>query len=198
MAFPSTISGKIDYALGLKEQGNAHFKAGAFSKALVCYGKVFAFTRGHPGATFEQQEAGGFDTSKMFGNDVPKITPAEQTRCIELELAVENNMATIFIKQKNALNAVKHSERALVRDSTNWKAFLRLGEGKALLHDWEGSCKALRTAEQLAPEANKATIRNEREKSISQNKRERAAADAAQRKSMAGVFERMGSTEKDV
>ena len=133
----------------------------------------------------------------MIGNDVPKITPAEQARCVELELAVENNMATIFIKQKNGPKAVKHSERALVRDSTNWKAFLRLGEGKALLHDWESSCKALRTAEQLAPESNKAMIRKELEKSIAQEKRERAAADAAQRKSMAGVFERMGSTDKD-
>jgi tetratricopeptide (TPR) repeat protein len=194
MAFPSTISGKIEFACGLKEQGNAHFKEGSFSKALVCYGKVFAFTRGHPGATFEKQEAGGFDTSKMVGDDVQKITPEEQKRCIDLEIAVENNMATIFIKQKNGSKAVKHSERALVRDPSNWKAFLRLGEGKALLHDWEGSCKSLRMADELAPEANKATIRKELEKSVAQEKRERAAADAAQRKSMAGVFERMRST----
>jgi len=196
--FPTTISGKIEYALNLKEQGNQAFRDGNLKEALRFYGKVFAFTRGLPGATFDSKTndggfGGGFDTSNFIGEGVVRCTHEEQARCVELELAVENNMATIFLKQKNGPKTILHGERAVKRGPENWKAHLRLGEGKALVKDWEGSLRSLNPALQFAPTTSKDVIKHEIDRVSSHLKQENALLEAKQRKSMAGVFERMAA-----
>jgi len=197
-AFPTTISGKIDYAANLKEQGNLAFREGKLKEALRFYGKVFAFTRGLPGATFDSKTGaggfgGGFDSSNFVGQDVVRCTDEEQARCVELELAVENNMSTIFLKQKNGPKTVLHGERAVKRGPENWKAHLRLGEGKALIKDWEGALRSLSASLQFAPATNKTVIEQEIDRVTSHLRQEKALSEAKQRRSMAGVFERMAA-----
>ena len=197
--FPTTINGKIEYAVSLKEQGNQAFRAGQLKDALRFYGKVFAFTRGLPGASFDSKtaESGGMDTANFLAEGVERITATEQQECIDLELAVENNMATIFLKQKNGPKTILHGERAVKRGAENWKAHLRLGQGRALVRDWDGALRALNAALGYAHMDNKAVIQQEIERVTAHQKQENALSEAKQRKSYAGVFERMAATEEE-
>jgi tetratricopeptide (TPR) repeat protein len=189
---PQTIEEKINAAHTLKEQGNEYFKAGLYKEALKSYTKVFAYTRGLPGATFDSKRdtSSGFDASNFIPQGAARITETQQQRCIDLELAVENNIATVYVKLKNGPKAIIHSNRALERCATNWKAFLRLAEGKALSKDWDGALRALQSASAFCDEKNKRNIAQEIERVKVMQKRESNETEAALRKTLAGAFEK--------
>ena len=194
--FPTTIAGKIAYAEGIKEEANAAFKAGDLKKARSTYVKVFAFTRGLPGSTFDKQEAGSFDTSQYLGDDEERITPEQEKQCVALEVNTRNNLATICIKQKKGAKAVDHCDHALHLDSNNWKAHLRHGQAKALLgdpRDLESARFSLLRAKKLAPEANKVSVAQELARVVARQAEGNARAAEVQRKRMQGAFEKMES-----
>jgi len=195
--FPTSIDGKISFAEGLKNEANELFKAGDLKKARSTYAKVFSFTRGLPGSTFDKQHAGSFDTSQYLDADEERITPEQEKQCVVLEVNTRNNLATICIKQKKAENAVDHCDHALHLDKDNWKAHLRHGQAKAMLHELESARFSLLRAKSLAPEANKACAALELNRVMARQKEESVQAAKVQRKRMQGAFEKM-ENEMDV
>ena len=197
-AFPSSIAGKISYAESLKEEGNAFFKAGELRKARSCYTKVFAFTRGLPGSTFDKRsDDESFDSGMYLNPSEERITPLQEKQCVALELSVRLNMATIFIKEKKGRKAVEESVLALERDSESWKAHMRHGQGKALLHDWESARFSFLRAKKLAPAANTDSIAAELSRVVQKQKIEDANAKAIQMKRMAKAFGRGDNGDDD-
>ena len=187
-AFPSTIAGKIEYATNLKNEGNTAFKEGDLRKARNFYTKVFAFTRGLPGSTFDTKSGESFDTSVYLKPDEEKITPDQEKACVALELSVRLNLATIYIKENKAVKAIEQAEYALERDNENYKANLRHGQGKAMIKEWESARFSLLRAKQFAPEEHKASIITELARVIAKQKEAEAAEKDIQRQRMKNAF----------
>jgi len=188
--YPTSTSGKIEYAQNLKVEGNGFFKEGNMKKALTTYAKVFAFTRGLPGSKFDRVE-GYMSPSDLGVNDKSgdKITEEQENDCVALELATLTNIATIHIKLGNGLKAISNSETAITRNASSWKAHLRLGEGHALIggDNLPQAFESLLKAYELAPDANKISVFNEIEKVRKAIKREEQAYLKSQRKTFGNV-----------
>jgi tetratricopeptide (TPR) repeat protein len=185
--FPDDIEGMIEYASKVKDEGNLYFKAGKNKKALLTYAKVFAFTKGIPGRNSPDTPDGGFDTSPYLGNAI-KISEEEDHKCNELELATLTNMATICIKENQAIKAIEYAERALLRHNDSFKAHLRLAQGRALIHEWESARFSYLKAKQLAPKEHTAMIINELNRVKAHQKADDAKESDKQRKRLAGAF----------
>ena len=94
---PQDIEGKLLRATAHKDEGNEYFKGGNYKKAISCYAKVVAYTKGLPGSKRGGMGGGGGIVDMVAGSMAQvQVTPEEDQRAIDLETISYTNMVRKF------------------------------------------------------------------------------------------------------
>ena len=120
----------IAKALGYKEEGNAHFKAGEYKKAMVAYHNIFMYVHGFS----EKRDAGSSSAGLMPGSTTQAISPEQWKQVSELKVASASNLAMCHLKLGNTEKARDNCTKALAIEPANVKALFRRGKCHAALN----------------------------------------------------------------
>ncbi|KAI0280791.1 hypothetical protein BGY98DRAFT_1075878 [Russula aff. rugulosa BPL654] len=121
---PETMERNLETARQKKATGDAAFKAGNIPDALRAYYEVILYAEG-------LDKSGGALASAMKSGPMDAAAaPKERTEADELIEKVYANMSACHIKRENWKRAQETAEKALARNSKNYKAMFR--RGKAL------------------------------------------------------------------
>ena len=120
----------IAKALGYKEEGNTHFKAGEYKKAMVAYHNIFMYVHGFS----EKRDAGSSSAGLMPGSTTQAISPEQWKQVSELKVASASNLAMCHLKLGNTEKARDNCTKALAIEPANVKALFRRGKCHAALN----------------------------------------------------------------
>ncbi|KAL6044980.1 40 kDa peptidyl-prolyl cis-trans isomerase [Balamuthia mandrillaris] len=208
-----TSQEKIQIATNHKNEGNEHFKAKDYRKALGQYHRAYLYLKGFRGSSggntdFIQQMAGsntsGYDyilakcamkcsscLPKTVGVCSASLNTEEREQVNNLLVAVHCNMAVCHLELKMAERAVEDCNNALNIDSKCTKALFRKGQAYLQLRDTDRAKEALQNASQLAPK-DSAILRELRKvREMEQTQKDK------QKKAFAGLFDRMNKEESN-
>lgn len=122
MAGETRIECNLRRAATLKEEGNALFKAGNYTKAIVKYATVQAYTRGLPGSKRGLSGMAVLATSGTSQEN--QIAAVDEHRARELEAAALMNASLCALKVKSGQKALKFADLAVETDPSLWKVYL--------------------------------------------------------------------------
>lgn len=121
----SEIRQKINKAQELKEEGNKYFKEEKYSKSKSKYGMALAYITGFPGSKRSQT---GWESLAYQSSGSILATDEEENLATELEIILQQNIATCYIKMNDPQKVIYHANKALTLNPNSWKAMLRKGE----------------------------------------------------------------------
>lgn len=121
----SEITKKINKAKELKELGNFFFKEQKYSKAKSKYGMALAYITGFPGNKRSQT---GWESLAYQSSKDCLATDEEEIEATNLEVILQQNLSTCYIKLNDPKTAMIHCNKALHLNPNSWKAMLRKGE----------------------------------------------------------------------
>ncbi|KAL6056076.1 peptidyl-prolyl cis-trans isomerase cpr6 [Balamuthia mandrillaris] len=184
-----TSQEKIQIATNHKNEGNEHFKAKDYRKALGQYHRAYLYLKGFRGSSggntdFIQQMAGSNTSGASLNTE-------EREQVTSLLVAVHCNMAVCHLELKMAERAVEDCNNALKIDNKCTKALFRKGQAYLQLRDTDRAKEALQNASQLAPK-DSAILRELRKvREMEQTQKDK------QKKAFAGLFDRMNKEESN-
>ena len=144
MSDPET---NISKARALKEEGNVHFKAGEYKKAMTSYHQIFLHVHGFGSAASMGGMAG---TAKSM----TPLTAEQQAAIHELKLAHHSNLAMCHLKiatPESYEKARQQCTKALAIDGENVKALFRRGRCNLELGDVDAAGEDLKAVLQREP-----------------------------------------------
>jgi tetratricopeptide (TPR) repeat protein len=142
--YPQTITGKIDHAESLREQGKLLFTSKKFLKAARLYAQIPAWVS--PFCKSDGQPSQAEAMSGMMGGDSgPSASPEEAARAKTLLRIAHQNRAMCFVKLKKFDNALKACTSALqFNDGTlPWKIYRAQAEAYIGKKDMDRAKKSL-------------------------------------------------------
>ena len=220
-----TIDDKLLGARDHKDEGNAFFKDKKYSRAIVAYNKVLAFTRNLPGS----KRTGGGGIHEMVQTAIAdrpgSVTNEQEIEAMEIECQALTNIATCNIKLERGGQALEACRKALslwdklntvsseaTREDTEaegeaggqrvaalaWKTHLRHAEALSLLKEFDDAKAAFKRAWELAPDA---TNKNAIAEAIKRLKGQRRGFQAEERVKGSALFSKAfggdGSGDED-
>lgn len=179
----STPADNIAKALGLKEEGNEHFKAGDYRKAIAAYHQIFLYVHGY------SQGSGG---QAMPGQTTTPVTADEMEQIKELKLAHFCNLAMCHLKAQppNWQKARANCTKALELEPTSVKALFRRGKCNAQLGHLDEAKEDLERVMQLQPDNKDANRELRALKPLFDKQRKK------EQKKFAGMFDKMHADDE--
>jgi len=121
---PDSIESKLEVARQKKATGDAAFKAGDLTNALRAYYEVVLYAEG-------LDKTGGIASAMGSAGPIDSAAaPKERSEADEIVEKVYANMSACHIKRENWKRAQETAEKALAKNTKNYKAMFR--RGKAL------------------------------------------------------------------
>jgi tetratricopeptide (TPR) repeat protein len=145
----ATISEKIDIGEKHKVDGNTHFKAQEYQKALSSYHLAILYLKGLDNSALE---LGLGSTTKPLDED-------KKGRITKNMISTWSNMAACYLKLERYDKAVEICDKVLGMDPKNVKALFRKGQALFGRNDLDLAVKVLKSAALL--EAKDPSIRHE-------------------------------------
>lgn len=146
----SDITSKLQQANIHREEGNAHFKSGMFKRAISCYGKALAYTRGLPGSNRGLDGIAAMSTQTVSHEH--KVSKEDENKAIEIEVAVQSNIAVCYINLGKADAGLEYANKAIASNANYWKAYLRKGECQVMLNQLDEAEATFKAAQKLCVE----------------------------------------------
>ena len=146
-AYAKKMQNFIDSALKYKADGNEFFKSGDFKKARSKYTRVFAYTK--PFMSGGDGQDGMVNMAMQ--SQAHEISDEMKEQAKGLERDVNNNMAIIFLKEKNFSKAIEKSNKSLQIES-NVKGFYNRGRAYTLKNDFESAYKDFTKGKEMFPD----------------------------------------------
>ncbi|KAI7905871.1 uncharacterized protein BX663DRAFT_558468 [Cokeromyces recurvatus] len=124
----TTAEDRIASAEKKKAEGNELFKKGAWNEALFAYKKGRDYIKDLWNCEYEQLE-----------------------QCRYLMVALHLNVAACYLKLKNFEYAIEVCKKALDRDSSNLKAYYRIGQAYLQLGEFDEGLSFVNTGLEMSP-----------------------------------------------
>ncbi|KAL1521202.1 hypothetical protein AB1Y20_022753 [Prymnesium parvum] len=172
----------IAKALQLKDEGNAHFKAGEYVAAMTAYHQIFLYVHG-----FSE----GAASPAFPGQTTRPVSAAEMAQIRELKLAHFSNLALCHLKLGNVPKAKVNCSKALQIDPKNVKALFRRGKCHAAVGALDEAKADWEAVLQMDPQ-NKEAIRE-----LQALKSRFASHRKKEQKKFAGMFDKLSDGQDE-
>ncbi|XP_065056368.1 tetratricopeptide repeat protein 9C-like [Rhopilema esculentum] len=144
----TTMEEKVEKALGLKSEGNEHFKNKDYKSAIRKYHNALLYVKG----LLDRAK-----TYQSLGTALPEVTmqspPSDELeeKIKELQLTCYNNLAACLLKTEKYDRVLDYSNKALGIESKNTKALFRRGTASYHLKNFHDAEKDFTYILELSP-----------------------------------------------
>jgi tetratricopeptide (TPR) repeat protein len=147
---PQTLDEKVQFASGLKDEGNTFFRNGEYKKAIHKYKRMFLYLTGIGSSPMEvfgsQMNTAANASSSARANEKMKAVD-------QLILTANLNLSQCYLKisPPDYRRAKEYADKVLQKEADNAKALFRRAQAYMGMQDVERARQDLQKAESLSP-----------------------------------------------